>query len=164
MVRNPTRSEGESCYSARQLEGTDSCLDLLDLRKLFAFPLFFLIQANLSRWPRGSKYIAFTGDRGQIDSRWSFYELLALELLFINLKQMGGIKMRDWFMPLTGLFLQAVGNMRIFCGSSHGRHARLRTSYLLRTFWQRDQDTQRFPYDHAGTKRNGNSRTPRVTI
>lgn len=62
----------------------------------FSLPLSFF-QSSCSR---RLEDVAFTNDQGQIDSRWSFYKLLALELWFINLKQMGGIRMRDPFMPL----------------------------------------------------------------
>lgn len=62
---------------------------------------------SFPRWPEA---LAFINDQGQNDSRWVFYEFLALEQRLINLKQFGGIKMRDWFMPLP---------------SSDGKHAHI---------------------------------------
>lgn len=68
---------------------------------LFPFPFY------VPRWPEGV-CSSVRGDRGQNDSRWAFYEALALERRAINLKQLRGISMRDRFMPLP---------------SSDGKHA-----------------------------------------
>lgn len=102
---DPERGVKLSGCNTRQPEGTDSCLDVLVVGKLFSWPRIFF--HSFPRWPEA---LAFINDRGQNDSRWVFYEFLALEQRLINLKQFGGIKMRDWFMPLP---------------SSDGKHAHI---------------------------------------
>lgn len=76
--------------------------------ELFLSPFSFLHPSMA----RGS---SVRSDRGQNDSRWAFYEPLALERRAINLKQLRGITMRDRFMPLP---------------SSDGKHAHVQVDHM----------------------------------
>lgn len=87
LIVNPTPSEKRLGVrsSVRQTKSTDLCLDVPAVRSFF---LFFFLPSFL---PPPSRAGSNQDDRGQNDSRWAFYESLALERRAINLKQLGGI-------------------------------------------------------------------------